>query len=126
MTRPCQSSLPTTPHCQLPLPPRQSMRTLMLTFTLNVDDGIGISSDQVTITIDHNDLPTVKAGADQTVQEGQTVDPANRLPTTTHCQLPLPPRQSMRHCQSSLPTTPHCQLPLRLSNEPRQSMRTLK
>ena len=44
-----------------------------ITFTLNVDDGIGISSDQVTITIDHNDLPTVKAGADQTVQEGQTV-----------------------------------------------------
>ena len=44
-----------------------------ITFTLTVDDGIGISSDQVTITIDHNDLPTVKAGADQTVQEGQTV-----------------------------------------------------
>ena len=44
-----------------------------VTFTLNVDDGIGISSDHVTITIDHNDLPTVKAGADQTVQEGQTV-----------------------------------------------------
>ena len=44
-----------------------------VTFTLTVDDGIGISSDQVTITIDHNDLPTVKAGADQTVQEGQTV-----------------------------------------------------
>ena len=42
-------------------------------FTLTVDDGIGISSDQVTITIDHNDLPTVKAGPDQTVQEGQTV-----------------------------------------------------
>ena len=44
-----------------------------VTFTLTVDDGIGISSDQVTITIDHNDLPTVKAGPDQTVQEGQTV-----------------------------------------------------
>ena len=44
-----------------------------ITFTLTADDGTTTASDQVIVTIDHNDPPTVSAGSDQTVVEGSAV-----------------------------------------------------
>ena len=44
-----------------------------VTFTLTVNDGNSTASDQMTVTIIHNDPPTVSAGSDQTVQEGSAV-----------------------------------------------------
>ena len=44
-----------------------------ITFTLTADDGTATASDQVIITIDHNDPPTASAGSDQTVVEGSAV-----------------------------------------------------
>ena len=44
-----------------------------VTFTLAVSDGATSASDTVSVTISNNDPPTVDAGRDQTVREGETV-----------------------------------------------------
>ena len=47
--------------------------TTTVTFTLTADDGTVASSDSVSVTITHNNLPSVEAGHDQTAGEGTTV-----------------------------------------------------
>ena len=44
-----------------------------VTFTLTVTDGPNTVTDNVIVTIENNDAPSVDAGTDQTVQEGQAV-----------------------------------------------------
>ncbi len=44
-----------------------------VTFTLTVGDGPNTVTDNVIVTIENNDPPSIDAGSDQTVQEGDTV-----------------------------------------------------
>ena len=44
-----------------------------IVFTLGVSDGNHTVTDSVSVTINHNDSPSINAGTDQTVQEGATV-----------------------------------------------------
>ncbi len=44
-----------------------------VTFTLTVTDGPNTVTDNVIVTIENNDPPSIDAGTDQTVQEGATV-----------------------------------------------------